>query len=84
MADAGRLVAVDLTELPVAELQRRTVVVDDFAVLELLIDGCIAGTLLGRIVATHLAEQLQLLVGHLDRLLEQNPGDGLGARRRRQ
>uniref|UniRef100_A0A182JAS1 Uncharacterized protein n=1 Tax=Anopheles atroparvus TaxID=41427 RepID=A0A182JAS1_ANOAO len=73
------LVAADFTQLPISELQRRAEVVDDLAVLELLVDGAIAGALFGRIVAAHLAEQLQLLVGHLDRILEQNPGPTIHA-----
>uniref|UniRef100_A0A182NNU4 Uncharacterized protein n=1 Tax=Anopheles dirus TaxID=7168 RepID=A0A182NNU4_9DIPT len=79
--------AVDFTQLAVAKLQRRTEVVDDLAVLELLVERFVARTLLGSIVAAHLTEQLQLLVGHFDRFLEEDPGDGFrawGSRQRAQ
>lgn len=73
------LVATVLAQLAAAQLQRGPVVVDDLAVLEGLVQRVVAGALLAGVIAAHLAEVLQLLVGHLDRFLEQDPGDRLGA-----
>uniref|UniRef100_A0A182MFV1 Uncharacterized protein n=1 Tax=Anopheles culicifacies TaxID=139723 RepID=A0A182MFV1_9DIPT len=62
-------------KLAVAKLQRWTEIVNDLAVLELLVERFIAWTLFCSIVAAHFAEQLQLLVRNFDRFLKQNPAD---------
>lgn len=56
------LVATIFAQLAVAQLQRGPVVIDDLAVLEGLVQRIVAGALLAGVVATHLAEVLQLLV----------------------
>lgn len=74
-------VASELAQLAVAQLQWGPVVVDHLAVLERLVQRIVTGTVLAGVVATHLTEQLQLPLAHLDGFLEQNPGDRLRARR---